>query len=180
MTRHLAGGAASALVCCLLGAGCGNRLPCATPQSPPTPMAPPATWPATAPASTFDLDPLDRQRELPPVEISAPWLARGRQRFDILCAACHGRLGDGVSAVARAGLAPAPINFHVDRLRQVPIGHLYTVATRGTAAMPAFGGQLAASDRWAIATYLRTLQLSQDADVGWIPTAVRLENGWDR
>jgi len=170
--------AAAGLLCYLLAVACVERPPCSAAASAAAPLDRVAVAPANdAPGS--DGDARDRQRELPPVAVSAAWLARGRQRYDIMCAVCHGRVGDGLSLVAQAGLRPAPANLHSDRLRQLPLGSFFVVATRGTAAMPAFGAWLDAGDRWAIATYVRTLQLSQDADVGLIPTAVRLDHGWD-
>jgi mono/diheme cytochrome c family protein len=105
--------------------------------------------------------------------ISAPpvtptLLARGQQRFDIYCAPCHGRLGDGNGMVAQRGF-PAPPSYHIDRLRDVPSQHFYDVITQGYGAMYSYADRVAAPDRWAIAAYIRALQRSQDAKLAEVP-----------
>jgi len=127
-----------------------------------------------------DEDGSDERREFLPFELTEQRLARGRQRFDLFCAVCHGSVGDGISPVAKAGLQPPPPSFHRDDLRQQPVGHFFAIATRGTAHMPALATAIAAEDRWAIAAYLRALQLSQDSEVANIPTAVRIDQGWEQ
>jgi len=103
-----------------------------------------------------------------PVPISRQLLERGRQRFDIFCAPCHGRLGDGAGMVVQRGFRPPP-SLHIDRLREAPVGHFFDVVSNGFGAMPGYASRIPAADRWAIIAYVRALQLSQNArleDVG--------------
>ncbi len=97
-----------------------------------------------------------------PFPLTAELLDRGEQRYNIYCAPCHGPTGRADGMVVRRGYRPPP-SFHIDRLRQVPIGHFYDVMTNGFGAMPDYRAQIAPRDRWAIAAYIRALQLSQNA-----------------
>ena len=114
--------------------------------------------------------------ELPPQALAdrtmAECLARGQNRFNIFCSHCHGAIGGGtggeeelqqaVGMVVRRGF-PSPPTFHQDRLRQAPIGHFFDVITNGLGRMPAHGYLIPPTDRWAISTYIRALQLSRHA-----------------
>ena len=91
-------------------------------------------------------------------------LERGQQRFRIFCAPCHGLLGDGDGMVVRRGYPPPP-TYHNERLRAVPVSHFFVVATDGFGRMPDYGRQVSTDDRWAIAAYVRALQLSQHVSV---------------
>ena len=124
---------------------------------------------ATAPASPATALPVPLSREL---------LARGRERYTIFCAPCHDATGSGRGMVVRRGYRPPP-SLHIERLRDAPVGHLYDVMTRGLGAMPDYAQQIPPEDRWAIAAYLRALQLSQWASVTDVPPAERakLETG---
>jgi mono/diheme cytochrome c family protein len=96
-----------------------------------------------------------------PYPIDMALLERGRERFDIHCAPCHSRLGDGDGMVARRGF-PHPPSYHIDRLRKAPDRHFYDVITNGYGVMYPYGDRVAPEDRWAIVAYIRALQLSQD------------------
>ncbi len=97
-----------------------------------------------------------------PFPITGQVLKRGRQRYDIYCAPCHGRAGYGRGMVVLRGLR-APPSFHTDRLREAPVGHYYDVITNGYGAMYSYAGRLKPADRWAVTAYIRALQLSQNA-----------------
>jgi mono/diheme cytochrome c family protein len=97
-----------------------------------------------------------------PFALTADVLDRGEQRFNIYCTPCHGPTGRADGMIVRRGYRQPP-SFHIDRLRQVPIGHFYDVMTNGFGAMPDYKAQIAPRDRWAIAAYVRALQLSQHA-----------------
>jgi mono/diheme cytochrome c family protein len=97
-------------------------------------------------------------------QIAEKVLNRGRQRFDIFCAPCHGRTGDGDGMVVQRGF-PRPPSYHIDRLRQAADGHIFDVITRGLGRMPSHAAKIPADDRWAIVAYLRALQFSQHAPV---------------
>src|SRR5688572_14976461 len=97
-----------------------------------------------------------------PMAVTPAFVQRGRQRFEIYCAPCHGVAGRGDGIVVRRGLR-APSSFHVDRLRAQPDGYFFDVITSGFGAMPDYAAQVPVADRWAIVAYLRALQLSQHA-----------------
>ena len=107
-----------------------------------------------------------------PFEITAEVLARGRERYDIFCSPCHDHVGTGQGMIVRRGY-PRPPSFHIPRLRQAPIGHFVVVMTDGYGAMPAYGYMATPPDRWAIAAYIRALQLSQYAPVAALPAEMR-------
>lgn len=92
-------------------------------------------------------------------------LLRGEERFNIYCSPCHGRAGDGEGMITKRGLAlrRPPANYHTDRLRKMPIGHFYDVITNGYGVMFSYASRVEPQDRWAIAAYIRALQLSENA-----------------
>lgn len=101
-------------------------------------------------------------------ELRRALLDRGRQRFDIYCAVCHGRTGEGNGMIVRRGFRKPP-SYHVDRLRNAPAGHLFDVITNGFGAMAAYSSRVGVADRWAIVAYIRALQLSQNARLDDVP-----------
>ena len=103
-----------------------------------------------------------------PMPVTRQVLQRGQQRFDIFCAPCHGRLGNGQGMVVQRGLRQAA-SYHQDRLRQERVGYFYDVITNGFGAMQGYAEQIAVRDRWLIVAYERTLQLSQHASVEDVP-----------
>ncbi len=107
-----------------------------------------------------------------PFAIDAKVMARGRERFDIYCAPCHGRTGQGDGMVVRRGYRRPP-SIHIDRLRDSVPGHFFDVITNGFGAMPDYASQIDAEDRWAIVSYVRALQLSEHATVADVPAADR-------
>jgi mono/diheme cytochrome c family protein len=109
-----------------------------------------------------------------PIPLTAETMRRGRERFEIFCAPCHDRSGEGWGMVVRRGYRPPP-SFHVDRLRQIAIGHFFDVMTNGFGAMPDYASQIPVEDRWAIAAYIRALQYSQDAPLSEVPEERRAD-----
>jgi len=97
-----------------------------------------------------------------PFPIARKDLERWRERYDIFCSPCHDRAGTGRGIIVQRGYR-APPSMHIDRLRQAPPGYLFDVMTRGFGAMPDYAAQVSPRDRWAIASYIRALQLSQNA-----------------
>ncbi len=95
-----------------------------------------------------------------PPPLTAQLVERGRERFTIYCAVCHGDDGYGRGIVVRRGF-PAPPSFHDPRLIAVPVSYIVEVITKGHGVMYSYADRVAPSDRWAIAAYVRTLQLSQ-------------------
>lgn len=107
-----------------------------------------------------------------PLVIDMPFLERGRERYEIFCAPCHGLDGYGQGMIAQraAGVSGAtwtiPTSLHdggPDSPRSRELGHLFNTITNGIRNMPAYGPQIPAEDRWAIVAYLKALQLSQNA-----------------
>jgi len=107
-----------------------------------------------------------------PLPLTHELLARGRERYNIYCTPCHDYVGTGHGMIVQRGY-PHPPSFHIPRLRQAPIGHFFVVMSHGYGAMPAYEEQVPPPDRWAIAAYIRALQLSQYAPVAEIPAEVR-------
>jgi mono/diheme cytochrome c family protein len=105
-----------------------------------------------------------------PVDLAK--LQRGRERFNIYCAVCHGRTGYGDGMIWRRGYAK-PSNFQHERLRTMPVGQIFDVITRGMGAMPDYASQIPVSDRWAIVAYIRVLQYSQHVPAGDLTDADR-------
>jgi hypothetical protein len=106
-----------------------------------------------------------------PLPITRQVLDRGEERFNIFCAPCHGRLGDGEGMIVKRGYRHPP-SYHIDRLRQAPVGHFFDVITSGFGVMPDYAQQIAPVDRWSIVAYIRALQLSQSANVADVPESV--------
>lgn len=103
-----------------------------------------------------------------PMPVTSELLRRGQQRYEVFCMPCHGKIGDGQGMIAQRGLAlrRPPATFHTDRLRTMPIGHFYDVITNGFGVMYSYASRIPPEDRWAIAAYVRVLQLSQYANRG--------------
>jgi mono/diheme cytochrome c family protein len=107
-----------------------------------------------------------------PVGIDLQTLQRGRERYDIFCAACHDRLGYGQGIIVRRGFK-RPESFHAQRLREAPVGYYFAAITRGYRTMFPMASQISARDRWAIVAYVRALQKSQHAKLSEIPDSAK-------
>lgn len=103
-----------------------------------------------------------------PFPVTQDVLARGQERFNIFCAPCHSRTGDGKGMIVQRGFQPPP-SYHTDRLRKAPLGYFYGVITDGFGAMPEYASQISPRDRWDIVAYIRALQLSQNASTADVP-----------
>src|SRR5262250_2365434 len=95
-------------------------------------------------------------------------LIRGQERFNIYCSPCHSRTGDGNGMIVQRGF-PAPPSYHIDRLRQAPVGHFFDVITQGYGIMYSYAQRVEPADRWAIAAYIRVLQKSRNASLTEVP-----------
>jgi mono/diheme cytochrome c family protein len=95
-----------------------------------------------------------------PVAVDEALLRRGRKVYDVFCSPCHDRTGGGDGMVVRRGFKRPP-SFHDERLRQAPPGHFVAVVAEGFGQMPAYAAQVPPADRWAVAAYLRALQLAR-------------------
>jgi mono/diheme cytochrome c family protein len=105
---------------------------------------------------------------------SAELLARGRKKFDIHCAVCHGVLGDGESQIALNMSLRKPPSLHANA-RAAGDGWIYQVITNGFGLMGSYATELTVEDRWAVVAYVRALQLSQAASMDQVPPSAREE-----
>ncbi len=103
-----------------------------------------------------------------PFPVTMDVLSRGRERFNIYCAPCHSRVGDGKGMIVQRGFR-APPSYHTERLRKAPLGYFFDVMTNGFGAMPEYATQVPVRDRWCIVAYIRALQLSQEATMSAVP-----------
>lgn len=107
-----------------------------------------------------------------PMTLTREFVKHGQNRFNIYCAPCHGRTGEGDGMIVQRGYAKPP-SFHEDRLVTSTIGHFYDVISNGFGRMPDYSTQVPVRDRWAIIAYVRALQLSRRASMDDVPEAER-------
>lgn len=110
--------------------------------------------------------------EVFPAPVTKAVLDRGHQRFDVYCSPCHDRAGTGQGMIVARGYK-RPTSFHDERLRTMAPGYFFDVMTNGFGVMPSYAAQIPVDDRWAIAAYIRALQLSQHATLADVPEAER-------
>jgi mono/diheme cytochrome c family protein len=107
-----------------------------------------------------------------PIPITQAVLEHGYHRYMIYCVACHDPLGTGQGKIVERGYT-APPSYHIQRLREAPPGRFFAVITEGYGSMPSYGAQIPPHDRWAIAAYIRALQLSQHFPEGQLTPEMR-------
>lgn len=129
-----------------------------------------AQWPVTPPAHVIARDEPLHPPPAPPVTMAL--LQRGRQRFDVYCAPCHGRFGDGNGMIVQRGF-PRPPSYYSDALRSAPSQHFYDVISRGYGVMYSYADRVEPADRWAIVAYIRALQASAGATLADVPADQR-------
>jgi mono/diheme cytochrome c family protein len=108
-----------------------------------------------------------------PLAVDRPLLERGRSRFNIACATCHGTIGDGQSLVGSKMLLRPPPSLLADNIEALPDGKIEEVIRVGYGLMPGYESQLTSRDRWAVTAYVRALQASQHAPIELAPPAER-------
>jgi mono/diheme cytochrome c family protein len=99
-------------------------------------------------------------------------LLRGEDRYNIFCAPCHGKTGSGQGMIVTRGYKTPPA-LYTDTLRSAQVGFFFNVMTQGYGIMPSYSAQISVPDRWAIAAYIRALQLSQNARLADLPPAAQ-------
>jgi len=110
-------------------------------------------------------------------------LERGQDRFTIYCTPCH-----GASGVENGGVVPQRgrtwswnvASMHGEIPRGYAVGQLYQLITNGIRTMPGYAAQITVQDRWAIAAYVRVLQLSHASPYELIPADIAQQQGWTR
>jgi mono/diheme cytochrome c family protein len=116
-----------------------------------------------------------------PVPVTMELMARGEERYDIFCSACHGYSGYGDGMVHKRALALAegtwtqPANLISQNICDRPAGELFNIITNGIRNMPAHGAQIPTADRWAIVAYVRALQRAGNGTLSDVPTELRSE-----
>ena len=100
------------------------------------------------------------------IEFNQSFLKRGRERYNIYCAPCHDQTGHGQGIVTQrgGGLPVAPPTFHSERMAAMPLGYFFHVISNGVGEPPnqnmlSYAAQIPVEDRWAIAAWVRTLQV---------------------
>ena len=106
-----------------------------------------------------------KDSELFPFPITQNILVRGQNRYNIYCSPCHDKVGTGKGIIVRRGMKQPP-SFHIARLREAPPGYFFDVMSNGFGVMFSYSSRVQPRDRWAIAAYIRALQLSQNASYG--------------
>lgn len=109
-----------------------------------------------------------------PITVSPQLLQRGRDRFNITCAMCHGATAAGNGITKQYGLATV-VTLQDDRIRKMADGEIFNTVTNGKNTMMAYGPNIVVADRWAIIAYLRALQRSQNAAIADVPEEHRAE-----
>lgn len=109
-----------------------------------------------------------------PLPVDDQVLARGRDRYNIVCITCHGANADGRGIVA-GYFRPPPASMYLERLRTAPDGYLFQVITHGKGQMFPQAHQLTPEDRWAVIAYIRQLQETPPEGVQANPTEAPAE-----
>jgi mono/diheme cytochrome c family protein len=124
-------------------------------------------WPLTPPEGM-----VTREAPTPPPALSLALLQRGRERYEIACAPCHGATGEGDGMIVERGF-PAPPPLTDKRIAAAPTQHYVDVITNGYGVMYSFAERVAPRDRWAIAAYIRALQRARAATLAEVPAVQR-------
>lgn len=103
-----------------------------------------------------------------PVHVDGYLMERGKQRFNINCAVCHGQTAAGNGITKQYGLATVA-TLQDERIRKMADGEIFNTLTNGKNTMMAYGPNIMVADRWAIIAYLRALQRSQNASINDVP-----------
>ena len=99
-------------------------------------------------------------------------MARGRERYETICATCHGVTGDGDTVVA-SKMRRRPPSFTEPRLLATSEREIHDVARDGYGLMPSYATKLDARERWEVAYYVLALRRSRHAAVRELPEDAR-------
>ena len=121
------------------------------------------------------------------ITVDMDLLRRGQERYNIYCALCHSRVGDGQGIIHQRALelmnSPMlsngtswvpPKSLHEEQIVAQPVGQIYNTITNGVRNMAGYKSQVPVDDRWAIVAYVRALQRSQNAEAGDVDNAAGL------
>ncbi|MBX9703091.1 MAG: cytochrome c [Silvanigrellaceae bacterium] len=118
-----------------------------------------------------------------PLKVTKELLERGKDRFYIYCAPCHGYSGDSNGLVTQAaGGAIRPTQFHDGKVLEMPLGEIYKAVALGVnnMNMPGFSYELDVKDRWAVVAYVDALRKSRRVTLEQIPENIKEKNGWSK
>lgn len=107
-----------------------------------------------------------------PFPVTLEVLERGQDRYNIYCSPCHNYNANGLGVIVQKGMVQ-PASFHEQRLRDQSVGYFYNAMTNGFGRMYSYASRIPPEDRWAIAGYIKALQLSQNASLDDVPEALR-------
>ena len=125
----------------------------------------------TPPAGTVPRERnLELEQKAPPYTLAL--LEKGRRRYDLICATCHGLTGEADTVVAGKLGEHRPPSLHDPRVREKTDEHLFTVIGQGSEAMPAFP-DISLEERWGVVAYVRALQLSQRVPLEQAPEEIQ-------
>lgn len=144
------------------------------PDAPPPPPVDPENPPMEFVDALPPVDPAGR-----PLVADAAFLERGRSRYEIYCAPCHGLTGETPGIVVNRGMMQPPA-YSEQRILGMPLGQLYDVVSNGVRNMPGYGDQIPVRDRWAVAAYVRVLQRRRAAPLEQVPEPEANSRGWSK
>ncbi len=156
--------------------GMSSRLPVAgtIPQSQPIQVGDKLVYAwQDSPVTTGRITGTTNYLELNPLPITDELLQRGEQVFNINCAACHSKLGDGNGVPKRIGAMAVVANLHDKRIVELTDGELFNTVSYGKGLMQGYAANIGIQDRWAAIAYLRALQLSRLGSLDEVPEALR-------
>jgi mono/diheme cytochrome c family protein len=116
----------------------------------------------------------DNPGDVMPFPVTKEVMERGRERYNIYCAPCHSRVGDGNGFIPSRGFTRMPPSYHIPRLQKAPLGYFFDVMTNGFGIMPDYASQVSPEDRWNIVAYIRALQFSQNATMKDVPAGQKV------
>lgn len=116
------------------------------------------------PSGTLPVQAVDESQP----ELSQALLDRGRERYDIYCAVCHGPAGYGDGRIVERGF-PAPPSFHNEELVKAKDLHYWSAISNGAGRMLPYSDRVSPQDRWAIVAWVRVLQTAEKEQAAGMP-----------
>jgi len=102
------------------------------------------------------------------VIVDAAFIRLGKERYDINCAVCHGKAGDGKGVASHYGV-PNIANFTTPSFTDSKApdyranGNMFDTISHGRGMMGSYGANIPLKERWAIIAWIRTMELSRTA-----------------
>jgi mono/diheme cytochrome c family protein len=116
-------------------------------------------------------------RGFPPgLTIDEKRMERGRERYTIYCAPCHGALGDGQGITKAYGMVTTA-SYHDDRIRKMAEGEIFNTITNGRNTMSPYADKLSPEDRWAVIAYVRALERAREGTLADVPADHKADLG---